>query len=334
MASTPRSRVEARPSTQRRELWGALLDGRYRLARPLGTGATAVVFAARTLDNRSVAVKLLDAPYAADAELARRLRSEARISSEVRHPGIVSCLDQGTLHDGSPYVVFERVRGDSLLALLRRWGPLAVGEALVVAQRTARVLAAVHAAGYVHRDVKPEHIILCSDGPQLSLRLLDFGVCIGPGTESELLRRAFGVYGTPGYASPEQAAADDVDARSDLFGLGATLFEALSGKLPFSGDNPAAVLTRTLSVDAVPLSRLRPECPRAVEALVGQLLARDRALRPCNARVVARDLGRISDTSLELEAQKLHLRLRCEGEKRTLNAGAEQLPTRRARVAS
>jgi serine/threonine-protein kinase len=320
--------------TQRRELWGALLDGRYRLGRPLGSGATAVVFSARDTDNRSVAVKLLDVPYAADAELARRLRSEARISSEVRHPGIVACLGQGTLHDGSPYVVFERVRGDSLLALFRRWGRLSVGEALVVAQRAARILAAVHAAGYVHRDVKPEHIMLCSDGPQLSVRLLDFGVCIGPGTESELPRKAFGVYGTPGYASPEQAAADDVDARSDLFGLGATLFEALSGKVPFSGSNPAAVLTRTLSVDALPLSRLRSDCPRAVEALVGQLLARDRELRPYNARVVARELGRISDTSLELEARKLYERLCSDVANRTLHAGAEQVPTRRARAAS
>jgi serine/threonine-protein kinase len=326
--------VEARISTQRRELWGALLDGRYRLSRPLGTGATAVVFAARDSDNRSVAVKLLDAPYAADAELARRLRNEARISAEVRHPGIVACLGQGALHDGSPYVVFERVRGDSLLALLRRWGQLALGEALVVAQRVSRILAAVHAAGYVHRDLKPEHVMLCSDGPQLTVRLLDFGVCLGPGTENALLRHGFGVYGTPGYASPEQAAADDVDARSDLFGLGATLFEALSGKAPFPGSNPAAVLTRTLSVDALPLSRLRPDCPRAVEALVSQLLARDRELRPHNARVVARDLGRISDTSLELEARKLYARLSSESERRTLSAGAEQAPTRRARAAS
>ncbi len=319
-------------STQRRELWGALLDDRYRLGRPLGTGATAVVFAARDRDNRSVAIKLLDRPHAADAELIRRLRSEARISAAIRHPGIVACLDQGTLHDGSPYVVFERVRGDSLLALLRRWGRLSVGETLVVAQRVARVLAAVHSAGYVHRDVKPEHVMLCSDGPQLSVRLIDFGVCIGPGTENELARNGFGVYGTPGYASPEQAAAEDVDARSDLFGLGATLYEALSGKLPFSGSNAAAVLTRTLSVDALPLSRLRPDCPRAVEAMVGQLLSRDRELRPHSARVVARDLARTSDTSLELEARKLHARLNSERDGRTLHAGGEQVPTRRARA--
>lgn len=320
--------------TQRRELWGAVLDGRYRLSRPLGSGATAVVFAARDRENRSVAVKLLDTPHAADAELIQRLRNEARISSEVRHPGIVACHDQGSLHDGSPYVVFERVRGDSLLALLRRWGTLSVGETLVVAQRVARILAAVHAADYVHRDVKPEHIMLCSDGPQLVVRLLDFGVCIGPGTENELPRNGFGVYGTPGYASPEQAAAEDVDGRCDLFGLGASLFEALSGKLPFSGSNPAAVLTRTLSVDALPLSRLRPDCPRAVEALIGQLLSRDRERRPHNARVVARDLARISDTSLELEARKLYARLCSDGANRTLNAGAEPVATRRARAAS
>jgi serine/threonine-protein kinase len=246
----------------------------------------------------------------------------------------VACLGQGSLHDGSPYVAFERVRGDSLLVLLRRWGRLSVGEALVVGQRVARILAAVHAAGYVHRDVKPEHVMLCHDGPLLNVRLLDFGVCIGPSTESESPRSRFGVYGTPGYASPEQASAEPVDERSDLFGLGATLFEALTGRLPFAGKNPAVVLTNTLSVPALPLSRLRHDCPRAVEALVGQLLSRDREHRPSNARVVARELGRISDTSLELEAGKLHERLRADSENRTLHAGAEQVPTRRARVAS
>lgn len=321
---------------QRRELWGALLDGRYRLGRPLGSGATGVVFGARDLDGREVAVKMLSEAYAADAELAGRLRQEARISCEVRHPGIVECLGQGVLHDGSPYVVFERVRGLSLLALLRRWGRLSLGEALVVAQRTARVLAAVHAAGYVHRDVKPEHIVLCSQTPALSLRLLDFGVCIGPdlASEQEGGRRRFGVYGTPGYASPEQAAAEPmVDGRSDLYGLGATLFEALTGRAPFSGRNPAVILTRTLSEDALPLSRLRPDCPRAVEALVGQLLARDPAQRPYNARVVARDLARVSDTSLELEARVLHGRVQSVAQSAILGASAEHQPTRRLRAA-
>jgi serine/threonine-protein kinase len=291
------------------------------------------VFAARDRDNRSVAVKLLDVPYAADVELGRRLRSEARISSEVRHPGIVACLGQGSLHDGSPYVVFERVRGDSLLGLLRRWQRLSVGEALVIAQRTARILAAVHAAGYVHRDVKPEHIVLCSETPALSVRLLDFGVCIGPATEHEGGRRRFGVYGTPGYASPEQASADMVDGRSDLYGLGATLFEALTGRAPFSGRNPAVILTRTLREDALPLSRLRPDCPRAVETLVGQLLARDPAQRPYNARVVARDLARVSDTSLELEARALHERVRGLAQSAVMGAQAEHQPTRRLRAA-
>lgn len=318
---------------QRRELWGALLDGRYRLGRPLGSGATGVVFSARDPHGRELAVKLLAPAYAADPELARRLREEARISLAVRHPGVVECVDQGVLHDGSPYVVFERVRGLSLLSLLRRWGRLSVGEALVVAQRTARVLAAVHAAGYVHRDVKPEHIVLCTDTQQLGLRLLDFGVCVGPSTEQEGARQRFGVYGTPGYASPEQAAAEQVDGRSDLYGLGATLFEALTGRPPFSGRNPAVILTRTLREDPLPLSRLRPDCPRAVEALVGQLLSRDPAQRPYNARVVARELGRVSDTSLEAEARVLHERVLSVAQVVPGSNGGEQMPTRRLRAA-
>jgi len=318
--------------TQRRELWGAVLDGRYRLLRPLGAGATGVVFAAVDVEGRELAIKLLSTAYADDAELASRLRREAQVSCEVRHPGVVETLGQGVLHDGSPYVVFERIRGDSLLGLMRRWGRLSVGETLVVAQRLARILAAVHAAGYVHRDVKPEHVMLCSDTPQLSVRLLDFGVCL-PRDEEPSRRARLTIYGTPGYASPEQAAAEPVDARSDLFSVGATLFEALTGRAPFPGNNPAAILARTLREEAPPVSRLRPDCPRAVESLINQLLARDREQRPASARTLARDLSRISDTSLELEASSLLAKLRSGPLRQTAPIGDEQVPTRRINAA-
>lgn len=319
--------------TQRRELWGAVLDGRYRLLRPLGAGATGVVFAASDVEGRELAIKLLSSAYADDAELSARLRCEARVSCEVRHPGVVESLGQGVLHDGSPYVVFERIRGESLLGLLRRWGRLSVGETLVIAQRLARILAAVHAAGYVHRDVKPEHVVLCSDAPQLSVRLLDFGVCL-PRDEEPEHRARFAVYGTPGYASPEQAAADPVDGRSDLFSVGATLYEALTGRAPFPGSNPAAILTRTLREDAAPLGRLRPDCPRALEAMINRLLARDRDQRPASARTLARDLARISDTSLEVEANTLLQKLRAGPLRRPVPSPDEQVATRRTKAAS
>lgn len=318
--------------TQRKELWGVVLDGRYRLLRPIGAGSTGVVFAALDSQRRERAVKLLNARYADDAELAARLRTEATVSGEVRHPGVVECIDQGVLPDGSPYVVFERIRGESLLGLMRRWGRLSVGETLVIAQRVARILAAVHAAGFVHRDVKPEHIVLCSDTPQLTVKLLDFGVC-RPRGEEPPRRVRFAVYGTPGYASPEQAAAEPVDGRSDLYGLGATLYELLTGRPALQGGNPAAVLTRTLREDAPPVSRLRPDCPRAVEALVQGLMARDREQRPVNARIVARDLPRVSDTSLELEASCLLGKLRA-GSAALTTLHDEHVPTRRIKAAS
>lgn len=318
--------------TQRRELWGVLLDGRYRLNRPLGSGATGVVFAAHDETGRELAIKLLNASYAGDAELAGRLRNEARVSHEVRHPGIVECLGQGVLPDGSPYVVFERVRGESLLSLMRRVGRLGFGEALVVAQRVARILAAVHDAGYVHRDIKPEHVVLSAEGPLLGVRLLDFGVC-QLRDEPAPRRQRFAVYGTPGYASPEQAAGDFVDARSDLFGLGATLFEALTGKAPFNGPNPAAILTRTLSQPALPVSALRNDCPRALEALVMKLLARDRDDRPASARVLARELGRCSDIALESCAEALTKRIRQGYTPSRLPTPDQNTPTRRIKAA-
>lgn len=319
--------------TQRRELWGAVLDGRYRLLRPLGAGATGVVFAAVDVEGRELAIKLLNSAYADDAELASRLRCEAQVSCEVRHPGVVESFGQGVLHDGSPYVVFERIRGDSLLGLIRRWGRLSVGETLVIAQRLSRILAAVHAAGYVHRDVKPEHVVLCSDTPQLSVRLLDFGVCL-PRDEEPARRARFAVYGTPGYASPEQATAEPIDARSDLFSVGASLFEALTGRSPFPGSNPAAILTRTLREDAPPVSRLRADCPRALETVIRQLLSRDRDQRPASARTLARELARISDTSLEVEATSLLAKLRSGPSRLQAPNLDEQVATRRIKAAS
>src|SRR4051812_35986214 len=182
----------------RKELWGALLDGLYRLGEPVGTGATGVVLRAwRESDGREVVVKVLKASLAYRADLALRLRREGEAARAIRHPGIVSCLGEGTLPDGSPYVVFERLHGESLLRLVRRRGPLPVNQAIAVMRRATRVLAAVHTAGYVHRDLKSEHIWLSTERGALHVSLIDFGVCQPPQTEltSSL---ACQVLGTPG----------------------------------------------------------------------------------------------------------------------------------------
>jgi serine/threonine protein kinase len=309
-------------------LWGKRLDGRYRLGEPLGCGATGVVFAAqRETDGRSVAIKCLRNELGSRADLSARLRQEAVAGRSIHHPGIVPCLDQGTLADGSPYVVFERLVGESLLRFVRRRGPLSVSEGIAVARRVARVLSAVHAAGYVHRDVKSEHVWLSSERGILHVSLIDFGVCQPP--EPEPHDASCQVLGTPGYLSPEQASgAEPASPRSDLYGLGATLFEALTGRPPFAGPNAAVLLRLALTEDPEPLVRLRADVPRILERLVHTLLAREPAARPLNARLVERALLNAADTPLAVAETSLAFQLERARDEQLVQTVDEGRPTR------
>jgi serine/threonine protein kinase len=195
---------------------------------------------------------------------------------------------------------------------------LPLAQALAIARRVARVLAAVHAAGYVHRDVKSEHVWLSPEAGALRVSLIDFGVCQPPGGDVPQGTHGCPVFGTPGYLAPEQAAASGpASPQSDLYGLGATLFEALTGRLPFSGANAAVLLRLTLSGEPEPLSRFRRDVPRAVEKLLQSLLALDPAARPLNARLLERSLRNVADTPLDAAELALVSELR-QGEDATL----------------
>ncbi len=279
----------------RSELSGALLDGKYRLLRPLGIGGNGVVFEAETLrDTGIVAVKVLKRDAAHHPDLCRRLEREARAGRELHHPGLLRTLDEGCLDDGSPYLVSERVRAESLALLLERRGPLPLQHALSISARLAAVLHAVHSRGYVHRDVKSEHVLLSrGESGELELRLIDFGVCLAPDDPPEQQRRERGrVFGTPGYVAPEQARGDEhVDGRADLFALGVVLFESLTGERPFSGPNVAVQLRRVLEERAPSVRRLRRDVPPDVERMLAQLLEPEAEHRPQNGRFVARFLS-------------------------------------------
>lgn len=268
---------------ERGELRGRTLDGRYRLGDVLGIGGTAVVFAAERIDARAdddpdLVVKVMRPQFVDNADLARRLRREAEVWRTVRHPGLVPVLDEGTLPDGSPYLVLERVRGECMQRLLRRLGTLSPDLVGAISMRVASILHAAHAHGYVHRDVKPEHILLdrAEDG-SLRVRLLDFGVCAAATAPKDERDREIGrVYGTPSYVSPEQASGDpDVDARADVFGLGVVMYEALTGKLPFSGSNVSALLRRIIREDAPRAALARHDLDIAFDEVVATALARD-----------------------------------------------------------
>ncbi len=294
-------------SEERAELRGATLEGRYRVGAPIGVGGTGIVFAGTRLnDGHSVVIKTLRPIYAHNADLCRRLIREREVSQRVAHPAIVPVTDQGQLHDGSPYLVMERVHGEPLNRLLRRSGPLGVAEMLAITRRLCDVLHRAHAYGYVHRDVKPEHIVLdrTAEG-DLKLWLLDFGVCASATAPPDERERERGrVFGTPSYVSPEQASGDpDVDARADIFGLGVCVFEALSGRLPFSGSTVTNLLRRIIREDAPRLGLVAPHVSREVDYVVAQMLARDRHRRLSTARHVMRALAPLVPRQRQLERQ-------------------------------
>ncbi len=220
-------------STLSGPLEGAVIAGLYRLGARLGAGASGVIHeAVRLSDDQPVAVKLLRAAVAHDAIASDRLRREAEAMGLAWHPNVVELYDQGALPDGTTYLVMELLDGEPLSARLQR-GPLPEGEVVELMFELCDALAAIHAAGVIHRDLKPGNIFLCqarrSSGAQsVKVKALDFGIARVEWAETRLTDAEVAV-GTPGYMSPEQEEGLEVDARSDLYALGAILFECLSG---------------------------------------------------------------------------------------------------------
>jgi serine/threonine protein kinase len=279
---------------ERGELRGQVLDGRYRIVRRIGLGGTGVVFEAAPVDgSASVAIKTLRPCFVQHIDLGRRLQREAEVARRVRHPGVVAVIDEGTLLDGSPYLVMPLLRSESLSRVLLRAQSLPVESVALLATRVAAILHSAHAAGYVHRDVKPEHVLLdISSNGELLVQLLDFGVCSSSSAPlDERLREKGKVFGTPSYVSPEQAQGEyEIDARADLFSLGIVMFEALSGKLPFSGASVSKLLVRIIREEAPRLREVMPAIDPALSDIVARLLARDPVDRFPSARALARSL--------------------------------------------
>ncbi len=281
-------------SMERTELRGALLSGMYRVGGCIGVGGTGIVFeATRLRDGATLVIKTLRPKFAHNADLVARLKREAEVAQTVFHPGIVPVLDHGILSDGSPFLVLKRLYGESLSRLLRRVGPLPVSECAVIAMRVAAILHAVHQAGYVHRDIKPEHIILDRNRRgELEVALLDFGVCAAHTAPHDERERERGrVYGTPTYVSPEQASGNpDVSAGADLYGFGITLYEMLSGEVPFRASDVTNLLRRIIKEDAPRVSLRAHHAAGPMDDIVAKLLRRNPRERYPSARALSRAL--------------------------------------------
>ncbi len=249
---------------------GELIGGRYEVEDLVGTGGMSSVYRARDrVLERRVALKILHEHFTSDPEYVERFRREARAIARLNHPNIVTVIDRGEL-DSHQFIVFEHVPGENLKDVVRRRGPLPVDEALALTGQIARGLAFAHEHGVVHRDVKPQNVLLDENG---AAKVTDFGIArsIEPGdglTESGTL------LGTSEYISPEQASGRRVDARSDQYSLGVVLYELLTGEPPYSGDNFMAIAMKHLR-DPVPRVRdRRPDVPASVEAIVSRAMAK------------------------------------------------------------
>ncbi|MGH2724676.1 MAG: protein kinase domain-containing protein [Actinomycetota bacterium] len=263
------------------------LAGRYELDRPLGSGGMGRVFLAtdRVL-GRSVAVKVLAPHLARDEHAVSRFRREARSAAGLAHPAIVSVYDSGS-ENGWHYLVMEHVEGRTLGQVLREEGLLLAGRAAEIAAELARALSEAHAAGIVHRDVKPGNVMVTPDG---EVKVVDFGIAGAVSSDSATETAA--ILGTVSYLAPEQVRGRPADPRSDLYALGVVLYEMLTGRPPFVADAPLAVAYKHVEEAPVPPSELNPDVPPALEAVVMRALAKDPQQRYPSAEAVLEDVDR------------------------------------------
>ena len=275
-------------------LLGTTLLGRYRLEARLGEGGMAVVYRARDRSGALLAVKVLHCHLCASEDMVRRFRREARAAACLKGPHAVRVHESGELADGSLFIAMELVQGESLSKRLLRAGWFDAAEGLELLAQLAEGVAEAHAAGLVHRDIKPDNVVLefLPTSPGFRARVLDFGIVknLDP-TNGTVGHTVTGrVFGTPEYMSPEQARGDaDLDHRSDIFSLGVCAFVWWTGRLPWEGANPQAMMVARLAKDAPALNEMRPSrpLPAAVGALVAAMLARRADARMSTMETVA-----------------------------------------------
>jgi len=258
-------------------LVGRVVDGRYAVTARIARGGMATVYLAldRRLD-REVALKVMHSHLADDQQFTARFIREARSAARLSHPGVVAVFDQGE-DDGLLYLAMEYLQGRTLRQVLGELGVLTPGEALDVVEPALEALAAAHAAGIVHRDVKPENVILTDDG---RVKVADFGLARAA---SALTSTSGVLMGTAAYMAPELIADGVTDARGDVYAVGVMIFEMITGRQPFSGDVPLRVAYRHVHEDVPAPSSVIPRLPEPLDVLVGTATSRDPDRRPADA---------------------------------------------------
>src|SRR3954468_21409623 len=269
-------------------LIGRTFDTRYVIERKLGSGGMADVYLAEDQElGRRVALKLLDDRHASDEQFVERFRREAQSAAGLNHPSIVSIFDRGYA-EGTYYIAMEYLDGRTLKELLVKNGPTPVPIAIDYGRQILGALAFAHRNGIVHRDIKPHNIVVGTDG---RLKVTDFGIARSGASQ---MTEAGSIVGTAQYLSPEQARGAPVDARSDLYSLGIVLYEMLTGKVPFTGDAPVEIAMKHLTAVPEPPSKLRPDIPHDLDAIVMRALAKDPEQRYASAEEMDAGLARVA----------------------------------------
>jgi eukaryotic-like serine/threonine-protein kinase len=259
--------------------------GRYRITRRLGEGGMASVYLAHDGElDRPVAVKVLADWLAGDREIRTRFLREGRLAARLAHPNVVAVYDAGE-EDGQPYLVMEHVAGETLAQLLRRRGRLPPEEAVPLVLQACAGLEHAHAAGLVHRDVKPQNLLVT---PEETVKVADFGIARAEG--STQVTQAGTILGTAAYLAPEQATGDDVGPQADVYSLGAVLYELLAGRPPFEDETLDALLVRHRAGPTEPPPPLGGDVPPELEEVVMRTLARLPQYRPASAAALADEL--------------------------------------------
>ncbi|MDQ1487068.1 MAG: eukaryotic-like serine/threonine-protein kinase [Actinomycetota bacterium] len=269
-------------------LVGRVLDGRYRVEARVARGGMATVY--RALDvrlDRIVALKVMHQLFAEDDEFVARFIREAKSAARLSHPNVVAVFDQGD-DDGHVFLAMEYVQGRTLRDLLRERGHLSPQEALSILHPVLAALSAAHAAGLVHRDVKPENVLLADDG---RVKVADFG--LARAVANRAATSATTLIGTVAYLAPEQVTRGVADARSDVYAAGIVLFEMLTGRPPYDGDTPISVAYRHAHEDVPPPSSVVPSTPASIDVLVGHATARDPDRRPHDAAAFMAEATRV-----------------------------------------
>ncbi len=290
-STTPTSVIKNAPVEEPSDpLIGRTIEGKYRFDAKLGAGGMGAVYkATRLLIGDTVAIKVLHPAQMGTVQASERFRREAQAAARFKHPNSVAIYDFGVTSDGLLYLIMEIAEGQSLRDLITEKGALPPATAAEIMRQACAALDEAHRHEIVHRDIKPDNIMVKTTASGLQVKVLDFGIAklkdLAGGTDT--LTQFGSVIGTPHYMSPEQCLGEELDGRSDNYSLGVVLYEMLSGLAPFRANTSREIISKQISQPPPPIRSLRPELPPALEDVVQQMLAKEREDRPQTAAVLS-----------------------------------------------